>query len=213
MYTHLRQTVKAGIPVTEAKKAIVMLHGRGSTAENIVSLARKLHLGDMAVLAPRAARHSWYPYSFLQPVEENQPDLNSALEVVDDLIREIKDHGISENKIWFLGFSQGACLALEYAATHAREYGGVIAFTGGLIGDVVDGDRYSGDFRRTPILITTGDPDTHVPLSRVNETEAIVKKLNADVTVRVYPGRPHTIQFEEFVLANQVVLKKQNTLL
>lgn len=209
MYTHLRQTVKAGIPLKQAGKAIVMLHGRGSTAENIIALTRKLHLDNTAIFAPRATKHSWYPYSFLAPVAENQPALNSALEVIDELVTDIVNHGIPTERIYFAGFSQGACLTLEYTARNARKFGGIIAFTGGLIGDKLDRKVYSGNFDHTPILITTGDPDPHVPVDRVEESARILKELNADVTVKVYPGRPHTIQFEEFVLANQLIFNKQ----
>lgn len=211
MYTHLKQIVKTGTPVKDAQKAIVMLHGRGSTAENIISLTRNLHLDHVAVFAPKANRHSWYPYGFMVPVEENQPALNSALEIIDDLIADIVKQGIPSGKIYFLGFSQGACLALEYAARNAKKYAGIIAFTGGLIGEKLTESIYSGDFDHTPVLITTGDPDAHVPLTRVKESVSIFKDLNADVTLKVYEGRPHTIQFEEIILANQLIFNKNQS--
>lgn len=183
-----------------------MLHGRGAEAESIISLASHLNLGDAAILAPQASNNSWYPYSFLAPVEQNQPALDSALELIDDLVNEVQVAGIEKDKLYFLGFSQGACLALEYAARNAAAYGGVIAFTGGLIGEHLNEKNYQGDFAHTPVFITTGNPDPHVPVTRVEESVVILEKLNAEVSLRVYNGRPHTIQLQELDLANKLVL-------
>lgn len=206
MYQHSKQIKERGIPLNEAKKAIIMLHGRGANAEDIMSLAPQLNLSDAAIFAPQATNNSWYPYSFLAPLEDNQPALDSALELIDDTVEKILAAGIPKNKLYFLGFSQGACLALEYTARHAADYGGVIAFTGGLIGEQLNPDKYSGDFVHTPVFITTGNPDPHVPLTRVQESVEILEKLNAEVSLRVYNGRPHTIQFQEIDLANKLVL-------
>lgn len=206
MYQHSKQIKESGIPLSEAKKAIIMLHGRGANAESIMSLASQLNLSDAAILAPQATNNSWYPYSFLAPLEDNQPALDSALKLIDDVVEQILSAGIPKNKLYFLGFSQGACLALEYTARHAADYGGVIAFTGGLIGEVLNPDKYSGDFVHTPVFITTGNPDPHVPLTRVQESVDILEKLNAEVSLRVYNGRPHTIQSQEIDLANKLVL-------
>lgn len=206
MYSHSKQIEESGLPLKEAKKAIIMLHGRGASAESISSLADYLNLEDAAIFAPKATNNSWYPYSFLAPVENNQPALDSALEIIDSLVREIISHGIPLHKIFFLGFSQGACLALEYVSRHATAYGGVIAYTGGLIGEHLDKSNYKGDFAHTPFLITTGDPDPHVPLSRVEETVEILEEMHAEVSLRVYQGRMHTIQQEEIKLANQLIL-------
>jgi phospholipase/carboxylesterase len=206
MYSHSKQIIESGLPLSEAKKAIIMLHGRGTSAESIISLAGELNLNDAAILAPQATNNSWYPYSFLAQVEQNQPALNSALQLIDDLVKEIQAAGVPLRKIYFLGFSQGACLALEYVARHAAAYGGVIAFTGGLIGEKLDLSNYSGDFAHAPIFISTGNPDPHVPLERVQESVSILEKLNAEVSLKVYNGRPHTIQFQEIDLANKLVL-------
>jgi phospholipase/carboxylesterase len=206
MYRHSKQITESGLPLSEAKKAIIMLHGRGANAQSITSLAAQLNLSDAAILAPQATNSSWYPYSFLAPVEENQPALDSALEVIDEIVTDILAAGVPLHKIYFLGFSQGACLALEYTTHHAAGYGGVIAFTGGLIGEELNLDNYKGDFLHTPILLTTGNPDPHVPLARVEESVAILEKLNAEVSLRVYNGRPHTIQLQEIDLANKLVL-------
>ena len=206
MYTHSKQVLQSGTPLEQAEKAIIMLHGRGASAESISSLASHLNLEKAAVLAPQATNNSWYPYSFLAPVEDNQPALDSALELIDQVVNDVKSAGIPLHKLYFLGFSQGACLSLEYVTRHAKGYGGVIALTGGLVGEELKLENYSGDFLHTPVLITTGDPDPHVPVSRVQETVGVLENMNAEVSVRIYKGRPHTIQSEELQLANKLVL-------
>ena len=206
MYSHKKDVVISGMPLNEAKQAIVMLHGRGATPESIISLKEHLYLIDTAIFAPRATNNSWYPYSFMAPVVNNQPALDSALSVINEVVHDIIEGGIAGENIYFLGFSQGACLALEYVTRHADTYGGVMAFTGGLIGEELDRNKYTGDFNNTPVLLTTGDPDPHVPLSRVDETVGILRSMNAKVELKVYRGRVHTIQLEELDLANQLVL-------
>ena len=186
-----------------------MLHGRGASANTIVSLSSHLNLQDTAIIAPQASEYSWYPYSFMAPVENNEPALSSALALINELVGDVTAQGIDKKDIYFIGFSQGACLTLEYVARNADLYGGVIAFTGGLIGEKLALENYSGDFAGTPVLITTGDPDPHVPLSRVEESVAQLKKMNADVLLKVYKGRPHTITAGELELAEQHVLKAQ----
>ena len=208
MYTHQKQVIISGRPVGEAKKAIIMLHGRGATAEGIIALAEHLNLVDAAIFAPQAANNSWYPYSFIAPTEQNQPALDSALKLIENIVTDIVKQGIPLHKIYFLGFSQGACLSLEYVARNAAAYGGVIAYTGGLIGNELIIQNYQGDFQHTPILITTGDPDPHVPLQRVKESVEILENLKAEISLRVYKGRPHTIQMEEIQLANELILSQ-----
>jgi phospholipase/carboxylesterase len=205
MYTHNKQIVTAGTPVEQAKKAIIMLHGRGASAASIITLQDHLELDGYAIFAPQATEHSWYPYSFMAPVSNNQPALDSALAVIGELVEDSKQKGIAQENIYFLGFSQGACLTLEYVTRNAGRYGGVIAFTGGLIGEKLIHDNYKGDFNQTPILITTGDPDPHVPVSRVNESVAIIQGLHANVTLEIYKTRPHTITGEELALANGIL--------
>jgi phospholipase/carboxylesterase len=205
MYTHQKQIITAGKPVQQAKAALVMLHGRGSNAQNILGLANDLNVIDFAIYAPKASQNSWYPYSFMAPDEQNQPALDSALDVIDQLVQQVITDGIAAENIYFLGFSQGACLTLEYIARNAKRYGGAVAFTGGLIGAKLNVNNYTGDFGSTPILITTSDPDMHVPLTRVEESVQILKELNAEVTLKVYKGRPHTILQEEIDLANQII--------
>ena len=205
MYTHSKQIITAGVPIEQAKKAIIMLHGRGASAASILSLKDHLQLADYAIFAPQATQHSWYPYSFMAPVSNNQPALDSALQVIDELVNDIVQKGIARENIWFLGFSQGACLTLEYVTRNAHSYGGIIAFTGGLIGEKLINNNYKGDFNQAPVLVTTGDPDPHVPVSRVNESVGIIQSLNGNVTVKVYKGRMHTISNEELELANKLL--------
>ncbi len=206
MYTHTKQVFQTGQPLRAAKSAIIMLHGRGANAGGIASLAHELNLKSPAVLAPVATQSSWYPYSFLAPAGDNQPALGSALNLIGEIVEDILFAGLPLSEIYFLGFSQGACVALEYTARNPQPYGGVIALTGGLIGDRILPESYQGDFSGMPVLITSGDPDPHVPLSRVEESAAIFRGMNARVTLKVFKGRVHTIQQEEIDLANRVVL-------
>lgn len=183
----------------------MLLHGRGSSAQGILSLQHHLQLTDAAIFAPQATNNTWYPHSFIAPVEQNQPALDSALSLVDHVVAEIDGHGMPLEHVFIVGFSQGACLALEYATRHARRYGGVVAFTGGLIGETLNRARYTGDFSETPVLITGGDTDPHVPLTRMEESAAILRQLGAEVTMEIYPGKPHSISADETLLANTII--------
>lgn len=205
MYTHQKQIIEAGMRPGGATKAAILLHGRGASAQDILSLRHHLKLDGMALYAPQASRNSWYPYSFMAPEEQNQPALDSALEQIADLVAAIGKAGLSPESLYMVGFSQGACLALEYAACHARRYAGILAFTGGLIGEQLVKERYQGDFAGTPVLVTTGDPDPHVPLHRVNDSVAIMDELSANVDLHVFPGKPHSISQEEIELANRLL--------
>jgi phospholipase/carboxylesterase len=205
MYTHAKNIITTGTPLANAKGVLVLLHGRGGTAQNIISLASEFNLTDMAIAAPQATNDSWYPYSFMSPVADNQPALDSALELIGDAVKDIIAGGISPQNIYFAGFSQGACLTLEYIARNAQQYGGAVAFTGGLIGRELETGNYNGDFAGTPILLSTGNPDPHVPVTRVEESASILKDLGAKVTVKVFEGRPHTIIQQEIDLANQLI--------
>lgn len=205
MYTHEKEFIREGRPLSLTGKAMVLVHGRGATARNILGLQQVLRLNDFTLIAPQATNQSWYPNSFMAPTEQNQPALDSALELIDSLVQDILKEGIDSKDIYFLGFSQGACLTLEYLSRNAQRYGGIIAFTGGLIGEQLDTSRYGGDFARTPVLLSTGDPDPHVPLSRVEETVKIMEKMGADVELKVYKGRPHSILPEELDLAARLL--------
>jgi phospholipase/carboxylesterase len=196
---------RAGRPLGTATKALILLHGRGGSAADILSLATHLHVADFALLAPQAPSTSWYPHSFLVPPAQNEPYLSAALAAVAQAVAEAQGHGIAPENLYFGGFSQGACLTLEYVARHAMRYGGVVAFTGGLIGDRVYLDNYGGDFAGTPIFIGTSDPDFHVPVERVRASTALLTSLGAAVTEQVYPNLGHTISREEIDKANSLI--------
>jgi phospholipase/carboxylesterase len=197
---HTLQVMRAG-KTKGASKALILLHGRGGSAQDIISLADELPVKDFELLAPQAAAHSWYPYSFMAPIQQNEPWLTSALGVLNRLVSDTKSLGIKHENIYFTGFSQGACLMLEYLARNGERYGGAAAFTGGLIGDQVYPQHYNGDFKGMPIFIGTSDPDPHVPVTRVHETTALLTKMHANVLEKVYPGIGHTITTTELSAA------------
>jgi phospholipase/carboxylesterase len=190
-----------------AKKALIMLHGRGANAEDILSLAENLDVTDYLLAAPQASGNSWYPNSFLAVPQHNEPWLSSALNLVHTVVSGFIKQGIIKDKIYFLGFSQGACLTLEYTARNAEQYGGIVAFTGGLIGDKIYTENYKGNFSHTPVFIGTSNPDFHVPVERVRETANILRNMGADVTEKIYPNMGHTINQDEINHANRLIFK------
>lgn len=202
---HTKNIITAGKDITEAEKAIVFLHGRGGNAGDILSLADHFPTEDFALFAPQATNNTWYPYSFLAPPSQNEPGLSSALGILKELLDDIQKKGIAAENIYFAGFSQGACLTAEFVTRNAIKYGGVILFTGGLIGDRIYPENYSGDFAGTSIFIGSGNPDAHVPVDRVRETEKIMKDMNANVIVKIYDNRPHTISRDEIDTALELI--------
>ncbi|NLC49886.1 MAG: phospholipase [Bacteroidales bacterium] len=202
---HKKNIQTAGKPLNEADKALILIHGRGADARNILGLASQLNVSEYALLAPEATNNSWYPYSFLAEPEQNEPWLSSALDLLKEIVDEVTKHGISTENIYLLGFSQGACLAVEFAARHAQKMGGIVALTGGLIGDKIYHENYIGNFNETPIFLGTGNPDPHVPVERVKESANILEKMNAQVHLKVYEGRPHTVSQDEIDVANQLI--------
>lgn len=202
---HTKNLVTAGVKISEAKKALVMIHGRGAGAEDILSLANYLDVKDYALIAPQATGGTWYPYSFMSPTAQNEPYLSSALSMLKEITADLIAEGIQASNIYFLGFSQGACLTLEFVTRNATKYGGAVALTGGLIGDQIYPDNYSGDFGGTPVFIGTSNPDPHVPVERVLASEKILQQMNAAVTVKVYPNMGHTVSQDEITLANKLV--------
>ncbi|MEP7375146.1 MAG: dienelactone hydrolase family protein [Chitinophagaceae bacterium] len=202
---HKKNLLTAGKKTGDASKVLIMLHGRGGSADDILSLADHLQVNDFALIAPQATSHSWYPYSFLFPPLQNEPWLSSALSLINDIVKDVNAKGISSQSIYFAGFSQGACLTLEFVARHAAKYGGVAAFTGGLIGDKIYTENYSGDFSGTPIFIGSSDPDPHVPVERVNESAVILESMNARVTKKIYKNMGHTISQDEISTANKII--------
>lgn len=194
-----------GAPVGKASKALIMIHGRGGFAEDILNLADHLKIEDFAVVAPQAYNNSWYPLSFMAPEEQNQPWLDSALDLLKELESDLNRNGIQSENIYFFGFSQGACLALEYATRNAKKYGGIIAIIGGLIGEKLNTGNYITDFQKTKIFLGTSDPDSHVPLERVEQTAEILKNKNAEVELRTYKNAGHVILPEELGIVNTFI--------
>lgn len=205
---HQKKIITGGKKLDEAKKALIMLHGRGASAENILGLAEDLDVQDFALIAPQATNFTWYPYSFLVPPDRNEPWLSSALNLLLDTVKDINQSGIPDDQIYFAGFSQGACLTLEFVTRNARKWGGVAAFTGGLIGDNLYRENYQGDFAGTPVFIGTSDPDPHIPVERVRESTKVLSSMNAFVTEKIYPKMGHTITLEEVNEVNRLIFKQ-----
>ena len=202
---HTKNIVTAGKDISEAKKVLILLHGRGGTAQDILSLANHLNTKDFALYAPQATNNTWYPYSFLAPPAQNEPWLSSALEILKELLESVKSKGVTSENIYFGGFSQGACLTAEFVTRYAEAFGGVVIFTGGLIGDSINPRYYGGDFHGTPVFIGSGNPDAHVPVERVKETQKVMEVMNAKVQVEIYNNRPHTISQDEISQANNLI--------
>lgn len=205
---HLHQgqpLLAAGAPLKQARAVLILIHGRGATAESILSLAYEFAADDIAYLAPQAANNTWYPYRFLEPIERNEPWLSSALHVIDDLIKRVVASGIPAIRLVLLGFSQGACLTLEYAARQAQQYGGIAGLSGGLIGPEVTPQRYSGSFNGTPIFLGCSDVDPHIPLERVHATSQMLRQLGGNVTERIYPDLDHTVNRDELDFVSHLV--------
>lgn len=187
----------SGKPLEQARAAMILIHGRGATAESILTLAEELYHPDIAYLAPQATGYTWYPYSFLVPIEQNEPGISSGIAVIESLVNEISAAGIPYERILIGGFSQGACLATEYTARHARRYGGLLGFSGGLIGPDGTPRDYAGSLDGTPVFLGCSDVDPHIPKARVELTAEVLGKLGGEVTMRLYPGMGHTINQDE----------------
>ena len=195
---HANQPVlQAGAAIAEARLVAIMVHGRGASAEDILSLAREFSHHDIAYLAPQAAGNTWYPYSFLMPMEQNEPALSSALRLIDTLLASLKAQNVPPEKVALMGFSQGACLSLEFAARHARRYAAVAGFSGGLIGPPATPREYSGSLDGTPVFLGCSDVDPHIPVDRVYESADVMTHLGAVVDMRIYPRMGHAINEEE----------------
>ncbi|MBX3053973.1 MAG: alpha/beta fold hydrolase [Caldilineaceae bacterium] len=194
-----------GKTLAEAKAAMILLHGRGATAQSILSLAGELYHPEFAYLAPQAAGNQWYPNRFMTPIADNEPYLSAALAVVDGLVRQLGQAGIPPERIVLAGFSQGACLALEYAGRYAQRYGAVIGFSGGLIGPPGTAWNFGGSLAGTPVFLGCSDVDFHIPATRVEESAEAMRALGGDVTVRLYPGMEHTIVEDELAFARGMI--------
>lgn len=200
-----QEILRSGTELEDASAAMILIHGRGASAEDIMELGVYLPNPDLTYLAPQAANHAWYPYSFLSPIEQNEPFLSSALEMIASLITQIEDTGIPAEKIIIGGFSQGACLSSEFAARHPRRYGGLLLFSGGLIGPPGTSRDYKGSLAGTSVFIGCSDVDFHIPLVRVEETAEILTQLGAQVNKKIYPNMGHTIIQDEIDQAQKIV--------
>ena len=195
---HQGQPVRtAGAPLESAQAAMILLHGRGATAEDILSLADELAMPGFAYLAPQAAGNTWYPNSFLSPIASNEPGISSGLAVIAAILAQVDAAGIPNERTMLGGFSQGACLSLEYTARNARRYGGVVGLSGGLIGPDETPRNYKGTFNGTPFFLGCSDADFHIPKERVAESAAIFERMQAAVTIRLYPNMGHLVNQDE----------------
>lgn len=194
-----------GEPPAAADGAVVALHGRGATADGMLDLATQLDVGGLAVLAPQAAQRTWYPQSFLGPIESNEPWLSSALELVGRVLTDLDAEGVPAERTLVLGFSQGACLASEYVARNARRYGGLAALSGGLIGPEGTPRQYEGSLDGTPAFLGCGDRDPHIPVERVEETRDVLAALDGEVSSRIYEGMGHGVVEDELARVRDLV--------
>lgn len=191
--------LRAGADFGAAKAAMIMLHGRGADAADILGLSQVIGRPDVLYVAPEAAGHSWYPHSFLAPVDRNEPGRTSALGVISLLVRTLGEAGLPAEKVAILGFSQGACLTTEFVARNPRRYGGAFALSGGLIGETIAPTDYSGSLADTPVFVGCSDVDPHIPVGRVRQSAEILRGLGGAVTEKIYPGLGHTIVEDEIL--------------
>ena len=195
-----------GPPLSSARLATIMVHGRGASPEDVLGLAAQFGIPDVTFLAPRAAGQTWYPYSFLSPLEDNEPGLGSALGVIAGLVAELVARQVPHERIALLGFSQGACLSLEFAARHPQRYRAVVGLSGGLIGPPGTPRDYPGSLAGTPVFLGCSDIDPHIPLARVQESAEVFRRIGASVDERIYPRLGHTVNQDE-IAAVQTLLK------
>jgi phospholipase/carboxylesterase len=201
----IAELLTAAAPLQKAKTVALMLHGRGASAENMLAFGQSLGVADVAYLAPQAPGSSWYPLSFLAPLHDNEPALSRALAIVEESIAHVTGAGLSVKQLVLLGFSQGGCLALEYAARHALRYGGVIGLSAGLIGPPGTPRHYAGSLSGTPVFLGCSDIDAHIPLARVHETTEVLSALGGTVTERIYPNFGHAINADEIQHVGQML--------
>jgi len=202
----------AGRSSAESHTAAIMMHGRGQTADYILALIARINDHKFSYLVPAARDNTWYPYGFMEPIAKNEPYLSSALAVYDRLIAELLAKGLARHQIVLAGFSQGACLTAEYAIRHADRYGGILLFTGGLIGPPGTTWPYGGSFAGTPVFLGTSDVDSFVPLARVQESAAIFRQRGAFVTERIYPGMEHLVNDDEIAFARAILQQVSGSL-
>lgn len=208
MHVHTKDIATGGQSPDQAKYALIMVHGRGATAPSMLDLAKHLDLTDFTLQAPQARQYTWYPYSFMAPQEQNEPGLSSGLKVLGEMVADLERAGFQSRQLFFLGFSQGACLLSEFVARNAAEYGGVFIYSGGLIGAEMSRDLYRGDLAGTPILMGCSDRDPHISLERFEETVRIFSEMGGDVRKRLYPNGPHTVYPDEIEQTNLILRER-----
>ena len=200
-------TLRQGPAPAQARVAVVLVHGRGDTAAGILSLADEFEHPDITWVAPQAFGNSWYPYSFLAPIERNEPGMSSGLRVLGEIVETLGGDGIPADRVVLMGFSQGACLAQEFAARHARRYKAVIGLSGGLIGPDGTPRTYPGTFDGTPVFLGCSDVDPHIPVERVHESAEVFQRMGAAVDARIYPGMGHTVNADEVVAVRALLAR------
>lgn len=206
MDPHAKQPVlQAGRPLATAKAALILVHGRNAPAESMIDFAAEFTQPDFALLAPQAAGFTWYPYSFLAPMPQNEPGISSGLAKIGAVVAMAEAVGLPTERLILLGFSQGACLTLEYAARHPARYGGVVALSGGLIGPPGTPRQYPGTLNNTPVFLGCSDVDAHIPKERVEESATVLAQMGAQVTKRIYPGMGHTVNEDELAFVRALV--------
>lgn len=206
MNIHLKEqaSIRNLPPSEKSEVGVLAIHGRNQEPEFILNICDRLGWKDVSILAPKAAEKSWYPGGFMAPLQENEPHLTYALEAIQEKLDQLKSHGFSDDQIILLGFSQGACLASEFAAHSGIQFKAMVFLTGGLIGEQLRTD-YSGDFNQTPVFITTSEIDEWVPVSRVKETSEVFKKMNAKVNIKIYKDRPHEVSEDEIIQIKEMI--------
>lgn len=202
---HGQPVSKAGAPPSRAKAGMIILHGRGAVAKNMLWLIDEFAQPDVRYLVPQADTHTWYPYPFTAAIDKNQPHLSSALQTVHELIEQLIEEGIPKHKVILLGFSQGACLALEYAARHPQKFGGIVGLSGGLIGPNLNPGDYTGDLEGSRVFIGSGDNDEYLPVNRLSQTAEIMNQIGGVTTKRTYPDTGHEIVEDEIKFVRGLV--------
>jgi predicted esterase len=197
--------LRHGPDARHARLAMILVHGRGGSAEDLLALAAKLRLDDILYVAPQAAGHTWYPYTFLTPIDRNEPYLTSALNLLSALIDDLRHQGLSPERVGLLGFSQGACLSLEYAARHARRYAAIVGLSGGVIGPLGTPRNYTGSLEQTPVFLGCSDVDPHIPVERVHESADVFRQLHAVVDALIYPGMGHLVNEDEILAVRSLL--------
>ncbi len=197
--------IAGGALLSHARGALILTHGRGATAQSILSLAPLLGADHLAWYAPQASGNTWYPYSFLSPIPQNEPGISSGIQALADLVADIEAGGIPASRIALLGFSQGACLTLEFAARHPQRFGALVGFSGGLIGPEGTPRDYAGSLAGTPVFLGCSDVDSHIPLARVHDSAEVLSRMGGSVDTRIYPGMGHVVNDDEIAAARALI--------